>query len=409
MSQSERPEPHPTLGSVRCSAAPLYTPQFWLLCASHATFAASFTMIIPELPAYLTALGGADEKGLIIALFTLTAGLSRPWSGKLSDTVGRVPVMVVGTLVCVVCSAVYPLVAGVAGFLMLRLVHGFSTGFKPTASTAYLADIVPAHRRGEAVGVLGVAFNLGASASPPFGSYLAGAYGLPAMFYASSAVAVLSLAALYGLPETLPERQRFTLATLEVRWRDVWYPPSIAPAFVLFLLYTGYGLLLTVSPDHSDALGLGNRGLYFLCFTGASLLSRLVAGRLSDRYGRAPVIRVACGLTGVGLLWMGYYPGPAGLLGGAALFGFTTGIAGPALMAWVIDRASEAERGRAFGTLYVFLEASIGLGALVSARLYANDPGRLPLTYAVFAAISFCSLVFMVAYGRLSPKRGTGS
>ena len=88
------------------------------------------------------------------------------------------------------------------------------------------------------------------------------------MFYASSGIAVLSVAALYGLKETLPQKRRFTLADLKVRWRDVWYPPSIAPAFVLFLLYTGYGLLLTVSPDHSDALGLENRGLYFLFFTG---------------------------------------------------------------------------------------------------------------------------------------------
>ena len=384
--------------------APLYTRQFWLLCLSHATFAGSFTMIIPELPAYLTSLGGGELKGLIIALFTVTAGLSRPWSGKLADTVGRIPVMVVGTLVCVVCSALYPFVAGVAGFLALRLAHGFSTGFKPTASTAYLADIVPAHRRGEAVGVLGVAFNVGASSSPPFGSFLANAYGLPVMFYASSAVAVLSVAALYGLKETLPQRRRFTWADLRVQWRDVWYPPSIAPAFVLFLLYTGYGLLLTVSPDHSDALGLDNRGLYFLFFTGASLLSRLVAGRVSDRYGRVPVIKVACGLTGLGLLWMGFYPGPAGLLGGAAMFGFTTGIAGPALMAWVIDRAGEGERGRAFGTLYVFLEAAIGIGALLSAWLYGNDDTRLPLTHAAFAAISFCSLVYLVFYAKHSRR-----
>ena len=359
-------------------------------------------MIIPELPAYLTSLGGAEYKGLIIALFTVTAGLSRPWSGKLADTVGRIPVMVVGTLVCVVCSGLYPVVAGVAGFLGLRLLHGFSTGFKPTASTAYLADIVPADRRGEAVGVLGVAFNVGASSSPPLGSFLADSYGLPAMFYASSAVAALSLAALYGLEETLPQRRRFRMADLKVEWRDVWYAPSIAPAFVLFLLYTGYGLLLTVSPDHSDALGIGNRGLYFLSFTGASLLSRLVAGRVSDRYGRAPVITVACGLTGLGLLCMGFYPGPAGLLGGAAMFGFTTGIAGPALMAWVIDRAGEGERGRAFGTLYIFLEAAIGAGALLSAWLYGNEVARLPLTYGVFAGVSFLSLVFMLGYGRRS-------
>ena len=126
----------------------LYTFQFWLLCASHALFGASFTMIIPELPAYLAELGGAEYKGLIIFLFTLTAGISRPFSGKLSDTIGRMPVMIIGTLVCVVCSAIYPLLPTVAGFLILRFLHGFSTGFKPTASAAYLADIVPVDRRG---------------------------------------------------------------------------------------------------------------------------------------------------------------------------------------------------------------------------------------------------------------------
>ncbi len=47
-----------------------------------------FTMMIPELPGYLTSLGGADYKGYIIALFTLMAGISRPFSGKLTDTVG---------------------------------------------------------------------------------------------------------------------------------------------------------------------------------------------------------------------------------------------------------------------------------------------------------------------------------
>ena len=50
-------------------------------------------MIIPELPAFLTSLGGEDYKGLIIALFTLTAGISRPFSGKLADTIGRVPII----------------------------------------------------------------------------------------------------------------------------------------------------------------------------------------------------------------------------------------------------------------------------------------------------------------------------
>ncbi len=53
-------------------------------------------MIIPELPSYLTKLGGGEYKGLIISLFTLTAMISRPFSGKLTDKIGRIPVMVLG-------------------------------------------------------------------------------------------------------------------------------------------------------------------------------------------------------------------------------------------------------------------------------------------------------------------------
>src|SRR6188768_4309876 len=129
----------------------IYTPQFWLVCLSSLLFFASFNMIIPELPAYLTSLGGAEYKGLIISLFTLTAMISRPFSGKLADKIGRVPVMIFGSTVCILCSLIYPWLTSVTGFLWLRLVHGFSTGFTPTGQTAYLSDIIPADRRGEAM------------------------------------------------------------------------------------------------------------------------------------------------------------------------------------------------------------------------------------------------------------------
>ena len=57
----------------------IYTFQFFLLCLSSFLFFSSFNMIISELPAYLDSLGGGEYKGLIIALFTLAAGLSRPF------------------------------------------------------------------------------------------------------------------------------------------------------------------------------------------------------------------------------------------------------------------------------------------------------------------------------------------
>ncbi|MFB0908979.1 MAG: MFS transporter, partial [Spirosomataceae bacterium] len=128
---------------MQSSTPSIFSLQYILLCLSSFLFFASFNMLIAELPDYLTSLGGEDYKGLIISLFTVTAGLSRPFSGRLTDRIGRVPVMAFGSLVCFVCGFFYPLVTTVYPFLLLRLVHGFSTGFKPTGTAAYIADIVP--------------------------------------------------------------------------------------------------------------------------------------------------------------------------------------------------------------------------------------------------------------------------
>src|SRR5688572_6248206 len=117
-----------------------YSAQFWLLCLSSFFFFGSFNMILPELPDFLTNLGGSDYKGLILSLFTLTAMVSRPFSGKLADKIGRIPVMIFGSVVCVICSLVYPALTSIYGFFILRLFHGFSTGFTPTGLTAYIAD-----------------------------------------------------------------------------------------------------------------------------------------------------------------------------------------------------------------------------------------------------------------------------
>ena len=352
-------------------------------------------MIIPELPAYLDSLGGGDYKGWIIALFTIMAGISRPFSGKLSDTVGRMPVMVFGTLVCVVCSALYPLLPTVAGFLMLRFFHGFSTGFKPTASSAYLADIVSVERRGEAMGVLGVSMNVGASASPPLGSWIAGMWDLNAMFYASSGLAFLSILILLGMKETLEEKQSFSPKLLLVKWKDIIDPSAIPPAIVTMLMYFCYGVLLTIVPDQCEYLGLSNKGIYFTSLTAASILARLFAGRVSDRYGRVQVIKISSLLVVASLLVMAFANTPFLIILASGLIGFSTGMTAPTVFAWTIDRSASDSRGRAMATTFIFLEIGIGAGALISAWVYANNPMNFMLAFIVTAGVVFLSWLYL--------------
>lgn len=353
-------------------------------------------MIIPELPAFLTSLGGEDYKGFIISLFTLTAGLSRPISGKLADTIGRIPVVVFGAVVCVFCSLLYPLLAGVSGFLLLRLCHGFSTGFTPTAMTAYIADIVPEHRRGEAMGIIGVSINVGASISPPFGSLLVLNYSLNTMFYASSGVALLSMMLLFGMTETLNDKKPFKFSMLLLKKHEIIDKHTVIPAIICGLCYFGLGVMLTIVADQCDYLGVKNKGLFFTSFTVCSVLSRLVAGQISDRFGRIIVIMVSITCLIGSYCFMALANDVYTLLAASGCIGFSLGIAAPALFAWTIDRSPAATRGKAMGTMYIGLEVAIGSGALISAAVYANNPDNYDVSFFVTAMITFFAYFFLI-------------
>jgi MFS family permease len=374
---------------------PIYNLRFALVCLSSLLFSASFNMLIPELPAYLSSLGGAEYKGLIIALFTLTAGISRPFSGRLTDTLGRVPVMAAGSLVCFVCGFLYPVLGSVAGFLFLRLLHGFSTGFKPTATAAYVADLVPRERWGEALGIHGLCFSTGMAIGPALGSSITLNYSLNALFYTSSVFALLSIAILMNMKETLAVKQRFSWSVLKISRRDIIAVEVMPAAIVTFLSYVSYGVILTLIPDWSQHLGAVNKGIFFMVFTVSSLFVRFAAGKASDNYGRLPVTKIGLVLLVVSLVVVGYAESFAGLLVSSTVYGVAMGILSPATNAWTIDLSHPDHRGKAMATMYIALEAGIGLGALFAGWFYGDVIGNVPLIMYVSAAITAAALVYL--------------
>lgn len=373
----------------------VYSNQFWLLCTSSLLFFASFNMMIPELPFFLTSLGGADYKGLIIALFTLTAMISRPFSGKLADRVGRKPVIIAGSLVCFVCSMVYPFLTTVFGFLLLRLIHGFSTGFTPTGQAAYLSDVIPADRRGQAMGLLGTAGTLGMAGGPALGGWLSSTISVDAMFYCSSAFALLSSIIVLSIRETLKEKHEVSWKLLSVRRQDLFEPRVLAPCIVMMLCTYAYGNLFTIMPDFGALLGIQNKGLLFTYFTVASFMVRLVAGRASDIYGRIPVLKVSMILMTIGMMWIAFADTKTLLIIGAFIYGLAQGASSPTLIAWTTDLSDPEHKGRGIASVYIFMEFGIGMGALLSGWIFANDPSRIFTTFTVSAALSALAFVYL--------------
>lgn len=382
----------------KLNSDPVYNLHFILMCLSSLLFSASFNMMIPELPAYLSSMGGAEYKGFIIALFTLTAGISRPFSGKLTDKVGRVPIMAVGSIVCFVCGILYPVLTTVSGFLFLRLVHGFSTGFKPTATAAYIADIIPRERWGEALGLHGICFSIGMAIGPALGSTITLYSSINVMFFTSSFFALLSILILFNMKETLQNKQKFSFGLLKISKQDVFAKEALPAALITFLSYVAYGSILTLIPDWTEHLGFQNKGVFFIVFTISSMMVRFFAGKISDQKGRVLVIKLGLVLLIVALVLLASIDAKIGLILGGLMYGISTGILSPALNAWTIDFSKPDERGKAMATMYIAMEAGIGFGALCAGWYFQDYLDRIPMVIYVSAFICLLGTIYMLRF-----------
>jgi len=353
-------------------------------------------MVLPELPAFMRTFGGEGFIGLHITFFTLTALISRPFSGKLTDTWGRIPVMVFGAAITAIVSLFYPFFLNTYAFLFIRFIHGFSTGFKPTGTAAYVVDIVPVNRRGEGMGILSFFGMTGMGVGNYVGGIIANHYPVDVLFYSSAAVALLSVIVIIGMKETVENKQKFSINLLKIKRADIYEPAVLVPSVVMVLVTFSFGTALTLAPDFSEYVGIDNKGLFFSYFTFTSLISRVVGGRLSDEFGRRAILMTAMLIVAIGSVYTGLADNAFNFLTGALIFGAGYGLSSPALFAWAADLAPDQFRGRSFSTLFMALEIGIGMGAFLAGQVYDDSPGNFALAFSGCGGLVFLAFVYLV-------------
>jgi len=346
--------------------------------------------------------------GWIVALFTMGAFGSRFVAGRVADRAGRKPVMLFGTAVTALAGFAYIGVArmdsvamAVAGFLVVRFLHGLSTGFRPTGTSAFLTDLSPPARRGEAFGYLGVAGNAGMALGPALGSWLAVEFGYDAMFLASSALGLAAYLMTLSLPETLPEARRVAWQDLNVLEGGTVEKAAWPAAVFLLPVAIAFGTFLTVTPDLVDDLGFVYKGSFNTVVVAASIVARLVAGKASDRHGRVELLKVGAVLLAVGMTLFSYATTVSVLLVAGVVYGLSIGINMPAIFAWTIDLAPEGKAATALSTMLMALEVGIGLGAYVSGSWFASEPSILLDLYRMCAGFGVLGFAFLAWWKRV--------
>lgn len=356
----------------------------------------SFNLIIPELNDFITRLDGENYKGLIFLLFSVSAAISRPFSGKLTDTIGRKKVMYLGVIFGTMVLLLYPLSLTVLFFLSLRFMHGFSAGFLPTGATAYVTDILPQEKRGVAMGIYGTFMSVGFGFGNYFSNGILNWLGYNGLFAVAAVFCLLAGILISQVDETLSVTQKFQWKLLKVKWNDV-LEPSVRPAVIVMLLSTiGTGFVFVTTSDISRYLGIENKGHFFLFYMLSTIVVRLFSGGLSDRIGRRPTMIIGFSFLIFSMVliagateWIQYTVG-------AIMYGISTGITSPTIMTWMADLCPSNRRGVGSGSLFIALEIGIIIGSAISLLIYDNTFTTIGALFYIGSGMAFLAILYLL-------------
>jgi MFS family permease len=270
--------------------------------------------------------------------------------------------------------------------LAVCLARGAGLGIVVVAGPALVAESVPGDRRGEALGLYGVAVGVPAIVGLPLGLWLSVHFGYEPVFAIGAAVSLGTLATVAVLPSARRPIEQHTGVLGGLRDGALARPATIFAAITL-----AAGILLTFLPLAVPAGSRGTVALALLVQASTMPLARWLAGRYGDRHGAArlllPAVFTAAAGTG-GLVWL---DNPYALITGAALFGIGFGAAQNVTLTLMFQRTPKAEFGRVSALWNLAYDGGMGIGA-TGFGLMAGLVGY-PTGFALTAAVLFTALI----------------
>lgn len=277
-----------------------------------------FGLVLPLLPIYSQRFGaGGFMIGAIMASFSAMQFLFAPAWGRLSDRIGRRPVLLVSTAGAAVSYAIFALGSGFEGRTALGIILGSRIlagicGANITVAQAYIADVTPPEERSKKMGLIGMAFGLGFICGPMIGWLSPDSWGVPGPgWIATGMCAANFFLALLILPESWkPTSEQAAQRPRLQQWAHTMRHPKIALIIAVFFLatfcFTCFETTLGLLVSQNFGLDLvKNKGTIYFLFAYAGIVGAVVqggaVGRLVRKLGEPRLISVSLVLFGISL------------------------------------------------------------------------------------------------------------
>ena len=345
-------------------SAPLFSRSFLSIIVANLLLAVCFYALMPTLPLYLQETKGFThgQLGVVVAAFSFSALVMRPFAGYLLDNNPRLWVYLPAVLLLCIGYGLYVFAAGFFSLLALRLYHGAVFGTASSSTATLVADIVPRERMGQGIGLYSLTMPLGMTLGPFLGIGLLRWGGATTMFLLIMALSSVSfaLALLVRVPpRPASARRPFSL-------RGLIYARAIPASILMAVLALPYGAVMTFASVYAAERNFGNVDHFFLVLALAIIASRLATGRVFDRGGVRTLVVSCIVLAAAGLATIGLCNSEGMFMASSLLLGLGYGLAMPTAQAMVNRMASPRRRGAANSTYFLFFDVGIGSGSMLA-------------------------------------------
>lgn len=381
----------PAAGSDRRSLTILFATVFVDLLG--------FGIVIPFLPMYVERLGvGAFAIGLILSSYSLMQFLVAPVLGRISDRVGRRPIIMLGLLGSSLSYFIYGFAYSLPILLISRAIHGACAATVSTAQ-AYVADTTTERERAHGMGMIGAAFGLGFVLGPALGGLL-GRSGLrvPVFFAGALTFANLIFAA-FALPEshrpTGAVRLQWNLLAEPLRLPRQLFRHQLARMFLIgflatfaMVLFEATFALMAPRVYGFTAAGIGGMLAY------AGLLQAITQGyllrKIVGKVGESRLIRIGLLLFALGMAPLATCGSHLLLFGLLAALAIGYGLANPSLLSLISRLGGSEPQGELLGLNQSALAMARIIGPLIAGLLY--DVGGPSVVYMSGGAVAVAGL-----------------
>ena len=387
-----------------------------------------FGLILPLIPIYTKNFHASGlVSGAIVSSYSLMQFIFAPVWGRLSDRVGRRPVLLSSTACACLSYVIFAIGSGLSGNLALgvmllsRLFAGIC-GANITVAQAYIADITPPEKRSAKMGLIGMAFGLGFILGPVLGATSTKYFGLTAPGWTAAALCALNFVwAFARLAESWKPAAHFVTQRPHIeQWLHILRSPGLNLLIGIFFLATfcftcfevtiGWLVMKNFGIDTDKSLGTVSLLIAYCGVIGAGVQGG-AAGRLVKSMGEAKLIALSLLFAAIGIGMLPYLTTWATLLIGLGIFSIGSSLTRPPVFGMISMLTPAHEQGATLGVAQGVGSLARIVGPVFAGSLFVHRIYQAPLPYVICGALCLLTALVTMQYlthVKTAPSPATG-